>query len=110
HVTRCESAQPAIAEAWLFFLRKNLVEVIAEPAHRFARGFCNAEIEQIVRKMRPEQELRREISHVSRVCSAVVFHARDRAVEEPVADGQCEREIEVVFRGNGLEATHAADE
>ena len=31
-------------------------------------------------------------------------------MEEPVADGQCEREIEVVFRGNGLEAAHAADE
>ena len=24
--------------------------------------------------------------------------------------GQCEREIEVVFRGNGFEAAHAADE
>ena len=31
-------------------------------------------------------------------------------MKEPVADGQCEREIEVVFRGNGFEATHAADE
>jgi AspT/YidE/YbjL antiporter-like protein len=35
--------------------------------------------------MRPEQELRREIRHVSRVRSAVVFDARDRAVEEPVS-------------------------
>jgi 6-phosphofructokinase 1 len=38
HVTRRESAQPAIAEAGLFFLRKNLVQIVAEPAHRFARG------------------------------------------------------------------------
>ena len=110
HVTRRQSAQSAIAEAGLFFLRKNLVEIVAEPAHRFARGFRDAEVEQIVRKMRPEQELRGEIRHASRVRSAVVFDARDRAVEEPVADGQREREIEVVFRGNGFEAAHAADE
>jgi hypothetical protein len=60
--------------------------------------------------MRPEQELRGEVRHVSRARSTVVFDAGDRAVEEPVADGQCEREIEVVFRGNGFEAAHAADE
>jgi hypothetical protein len=60
--------------------------------------------------MRPEQELRGEVRHVSRARSTVVFDAGDRAVEEPVADGQCEREIEVVFRGNGFEAAHSADE
>ena len=110
HVTRCESAQAAIAETGFFFLRENLVQIVAETAHRFARGFRNAEVEQIVRKMRPEQELGGEVRHVSRARSAVVFDGGDRAVEEPVADGQCEREIEVVFRGNGSEAAHAADE
>jgi hypothetical protein len=48
-VTRRKSAQAAIAEAGFFFLRKNLVQTVAEPAHRFARGFGNAEVEQIVR-------------------------------------------------------------
>ena len=109
HVTRRQSAQSTIAEAGLFFLRKNLVQIIAKPAHRFARGFRDAEVEQIVRKMRPEQELRGEIRHASRARSAVVFDAGDRAVEESVADGQCERKIEVVFRGNGFETAHAAD-
>ena len=60
--------------------------------------------------MRPEQEFCGEIRHASRARSAVGFDARDRLLKEPVADGQCEREIEVVFRGNGFEATHAADE
>ena len=110
HVTRREPAQSAIAETRFFFLRKNLVEIVAEPVHRFARRVRDAEVEQIVREMRPEQELRGEISHAPRVRSAVVFDARDRAVEEPVADGQCEREIEIVFRGNGFEAAHAADQ
>ena len=32
------------------------------------------------------------------------------ALEEPVAHGQRERDIEIVFRGNGFEAAHAADE
>jgi hypothetical protein len=60
--------------------------------------------------MRPEQEFCGEIRHASRARSAVGFDARDRLLKEPVADGQCEREIEVVFRGNGFEAAHAADE
>ena len=110
HVTRRQSAQPAIAETGFFFLRKNLVQIVAEPAHCFERGFGNAEVEQIVRKMRPEQELRREIRHASRVRSAVVFDGGDRVVEEPVADGQRERKIEVVLGGSGFEAAHAADE
>jgi hypothetical protein len=60
--------------------------------------------------MRPEQELRGEIRHASRARSAVVFDGGDRVVEEPVTHRQCEREIEVVFRGNGFETAHAADE
>jgi hypothetical protein len=57
--------------------------------------------------MRP---VRQAGNHAARAGSAVVFDARDRAVEEPVSDGQREREIEVVFRGNGFEAAHAADQ
>ena len=110
HVTRGESAEAAIAETGLLFLRENLVEIVAEPAHRFARGFGDAEVEQVVRKMRPEQKLRGEIRHAPRVRSAVVFHARDRAVEKPVAHGQRERDVEIVLRGDGFEPAHAADE
>ena len=110
HVTRGEPAESAIAEAGLFFLRDDLVEIVAEPVHSFARGFGDAEVEQIVREMRPGQELRGEIRHASRVGSAVVFHARDRALEKPVAHGERERDIEVVFRRDGFEPAHAADE
>ena len=110
HVARREPAQPAIAEARLLFLREDFVEVVAEPAHRFARGFGDAEVEQIVREMRPEQELRGEIRHAPRIGAAVVFHARDAALEKPVAHGQRERDVEIVLRRGGFEPAHAADE
>ena len=108
HVTRREPAQPAIAEARLLLLRNNLVEIMAEPAHRFAGGFRDAEVEQVVREMRPEQELRGEIRHAARVRSAVAFHALDRAVEKPVADRQRECEIEIVLRGEAFDSAHPA--
>ena len=110
HVTRRKPPESAIAETGLLLLRKDLVEIVAEPAQGLARWLGDAEIEQVVREMRAGQILRGEISDATGVRAAIVFHALDSALEEAVADGQGERDVEIVFRRDGLKPAHPAAE
>ena len=52
HVTRRESPEAPVAEAGLFFLRKDVIEVITERPQCFTRLLGDAKIEEIVRKVR----------------------------------------------------------
>jgi hypothetical protein len=59
HDASCPS--PAVAEAGFLFLREDVIEVVTERGQCFARLLGNAEIEEIVRQMRPRQIFCRQI-------------------------------------------------
>ena len=106
HVTRRESPEPAVAQTWLFLLRKDLVEIVAEPAQGLAGLIDDAEVEQVVREMRTGQELRGEIRDAARIRPPVVFHALDRTPKEPFACGQRKRNVEIMLRRRSFEPAH----
>ena len=108
HVTRRKPPESAVAQTWLFLLRKDLVEIVAEPVQGLARRLGDAEIEQVVCEMRAGQILCGEISNATGVRAAIVFHALDSVLEKAVADGQGERDVEIVFRRGGLKPTNPA--
>ena len=58
--------------------------------------------------MRSRQVLRRQIRDAACVLPAVVLHARDAALEEAVADGQGEGDVEIVSCRGNVEPTHSA--
>ena len=49
-----------------------------------------------------------EISNATSVRAAIVFHALDSVLEKADADGQSERDVEIVFRRGGLKPTNPA--
>ena len=77
---------------------------------RLAGWLGDAEVKQVVREMRTRQKFRGEIPDAARIRPAVIFHARDRVLEEPFADGQRKREIEVMLRRRSFEPTHSGAE
>src|SRR4029453_14742699 len=110
HVTRRQPSKSAIPEAGLLFLREDFVKVVAKSAQGLARRLGDAEVEQVVREMRSGQIFRGEIRDTARVGSPVVLPARDSALEESVAHGQREREVEIVLRRGGFHSPKSATE
>ena len=62
HVAGGEPAEAAVAEARLLLLGQDPVEVVPELGHRLPRLGLDAEVQQVVREVGPEQELGRQVA------------------------------------------------
>ncbi len=110
HVAGGEPSESAIAETGFLLLIEDFIQITTQSRERLAGGFGDAEVEQIVAEMRTGEKLGREIGHAASVVGANVFQTGHRVVEHPVADGQCQGEIQVVRRSDPAGAAKGAAE
>src|SRR5262249_9576215 len=107
HVTGREPTESTVPKSWLLFLRNDFVEINIERAQGGTRFLGDPKVEQIIRKMRPRQIFRGEIGNAPRIGTTVTFHAFNGALENAIANGQGEREVEIMFGGNALESAQS---
>ena len=100
HVTGGQAAEPAIAEARLFFLVQEVGEILPDSGHRLLRRLPDPEVDQAVAQMRPGQKFGREIGHdLGRgIRCGNRFHRLDIAVQHAVANRIGEGHVPVVAR------------
>src|SRR5262249_20119275 len=96
-----EPSEPAVAEPRFFLARQNLVQVLAELAHRPSRRLLEIEIQQVVAEMRPEQELRGQIAREFPPLRDVGLGRALPVVLHAIADGERERVVVVVAARRG---------
>ena len=99
HEAGGQAAQSAVAEAGLFFLLDEDVEIDAQLAHGLLGFVVDAEVDQVVGQMGAGEELGREVTDDADILGPVVLDGGDPALDEAVADGVGQSHVEVVDRG-----------
>ena len=103
-VARGEAAEAPVAEPRLLLLRDHLVEAAVHLGERLPHLLLDAQVQQVVREVRPEQELGREVADRPAALARVGRGRREPALDEPVADRERDGEVPVVRRRHGREA------
>jgi hypothetical protein len=98
-VAGSETAKTSIAEAGLFFLLKQLVEREAELFHGQPGWLPDVEADQVVAKLWPDEELRREIGHRAAGLRKIGVRGVDPAMKQTIAHGIGQGQVVVVGRG-----------
>jgi hypothetical protein len=105
------SAQAAsVAEAGLFFVLDQLVEVEAERLHGLARRTLDAEGEEVITELRPHQVLGGEVDDRAVLLFEVRARGADPPVQDPVAHRAGEREVVIVSRRDARELCDLEEE
>src|SRR5690606_15727803 len=96
----CETPETAIAEAGIFFLRGNLIEIVAERLQRLAYFFQQSIVERGKRidETATEQELHRQVADALDVCARDAIGRRDPALCKLFTNRNRERVVEVAAR------------
>jgi hypothetical protein len=110
HVARRKPAQAPVAEARLFLLFEELVEIEAQIFHRPSHRFRDAEIQEVRAEMRAEQEFEGQIAHRARSLVPESLGAPDPAREQPVAHRISQRLVIIVAGSDRREACLYAEE
>src|SRR5262245_39031482 len=105
-----EPSQAPVAEAGLFFLLEEALEIEAELCHRLPRGVEASEVDEVVAEMRAEQELGGQIGDCAYLVPIVRLGRPGRALEQAVAHAVGKGEILVVGGGGLREAAQDGEE
>ena len=99
HEAGGETAESAVAQARLFFLLDERLEIEAQLAHGLLGFVVDAEVDEIVGEVRAGEELGGEVADDADVLGPVVEDGLNPALDQAVADGVRERHVEVVDGG-----------
>ncbi len=95
-----QAAEAAVAEAGLLFLFQKLVERQAERLHGLLGRLPDAEADQVVAKLRPDEELGREIGHGAAGLRKIGVRSVNPAVQHAIPHRVRQGQVVVVGRGH----------
>ena len=98
HVARGQPAKSAVPQPRFFLVLDHLPEIQTEAVHRLARLVVDAQVDQVLLEVRPQQEFRGEVADDPHVRLVVGSNRVEPAFEQAVADGARQRRVEVVRR------------
>ena len=106
-----QPAQAAVAQARLLLDVEDLVDVVdAKATQGLGRFLLDAEHQQVVAQLGPDQEFGREVGDYPGRGGADRFNPRQVAGHQPVAHGVAQRHVEVVAAGGGGQLSQRVEE
>ena len=96
HEARSQPPQPTVTKARLLLLLDQHTQVEAQRPHRLLSLVVDAEVDEVVGKMRPGEELRGEVADHAHILRLVVLHCGDPAFNQTVTYGMRQRHIQIV--------------
>ena len=109
-VARGQPSEPAVAEARFLLLRGQLVQVQLQFREGLPHLADNAEVEEVVHEVRAGQELGGQVRHHPGVRAGQRPDSLHAAVEDAVAHGERQRDVQVVAGGELRPAAQRAHE
>ena len=110
HVAGREPPEPAVAEAGLLLLGEDVVEVVAELGHGLPRLLLQAEVQEVVAQVGPQEELGREVADGAAGPLEVRLARRHPPAHDVAAHRQRQRQVAVVGRRRLREAPQRGEE
>jgi hypothetical protein len=105
-----EAAEAAVAEPGLLLLGEDLVEVVPQLGHRLPGLVLQAEVQQVVGEVRPQQELRRQVADGAAGLLPVGLARGHPAAHDLAAHGQGQGQVALVGCRPLGEASHGGEE
>ena len=107
HVAGGETPETSVAEAGLLLPFDERLEIEPELSHCGARVVLQAEVEEVVAELGPDQELGRQVRHGAALMREVGVRGVKPALQHSVANRVREREVVIVGRGDRIELGQA---